>query len=856
MSAFVWTGATSKTTTVLTNWTQDGGAASRLPEAGDTVLIDAVNFTGTNYPDGGTGYNTIAGTVTITNSSETAQKCAQRLTLTGSCSVNDAYKFAFPSETAVAIINACRFQGPLSITAAYLTGGYFSNTLTTTGTVVLGTVAQTAPTIPAEANVRSDAGAYGYNDSLAGSLDMSLYTLISGVVSTAYVIAGHDNYTGGSAGQYVDPANSDVWHDVAVGVSPRAGTKQASSIANLTASNLASGVTVGDVGPGEFTNTADYTLITSVVDAAYVLVNHDNYTGGDAGTLEAKVVVIDPAGNGDYETIEGALIGEAATTADLTFVCRRGNLNLGTGGDPDIADLICNSLTIRPAIGAMHSFDIDQPLANCAYITKRLRYEPVAGCVKDITITGIRTTTGYKLFDGYGGIDGDTYTIRLGQCLVNVIDNGGEDCVYFETFAGTWNVDCIDLALFLSMSNIMYAGGGYIAVYANDTVVMNFQIFNCLGNATITTAGAIVDPLGLNTAGSAVITADVHNTAIFSDADCFLTNGSNITLTGSHNLSKDTTAATKFGNDPNAKTSITAASVLRSPLTSADRLEGNEITIGTGTTISGVPLELIVPQSPHDIGVTPQLNAITDRTNVVDGVDRGDGIGGTYPTTASTLALVVFPELDEVDGGVPFGPVTGLEYEGTGMNLTTLQGELDTRAYATEAKQDTAKTVLDTIAIDVAGLDGEAMRGTDNANTVAPDNQGIADAKTAAEAVQALVEDSGDGDLAAVKTTVDTIAIDVAGLDGEAMRGTNGAYTGTPPTAAQNAEGLLDLAGGVETGVSVRQTLQRIGAVIAGEVSGAGTGTEVFMGLDGTTERVSVTVDSAGNRTAIEHDPS
>ncbi len=33
-------------------------------------------------------------------------------------------------------------------------------------------------------------------------------------------------------------------------------------------------------------------------------------------------------------------------------------------------------------------------------------------------------------------------------------------------------------------------------------------------------------------------------------------------------------------------------------------------------------------------------------------------------------------------------------------------------------------------------------------------------------------------------TVIDTIAVDVAGLDGAAMRGTDGAYTGTPPTAS------------------------------------------------------------------------
>lgn len=43
---------------------------------------------------------------------------------------------------------------------------------------------------------------------------------------------------------------------------------------------------------------------------------------------------------------------------------------------------------------------------------------------------------------------------------------------------------------------------------------------------------------------------------------------------------------------------------------------------------------------------------------------------------------------------------------------------------------------------------------------------------------------SVSADIAAAKTVIDTAAADVANIDGEAMRGTDGAYTGTPPTAA------------------------------------------------------------------------
>jgi hypothetical protein len=55
-------------------------------------------------------------------------------------------------------------------------------------------------------------------------------------------------------------------------------------------------------------------------------------------------------------------------------------------------------------------------------------------------------------------------------------------------------------------------------------------------------------------------------------------------------------------------------------------------------------------------------------------------------------------------------------------------------------------------------------------------------------------------------------------------------------------------------GKSLTQALQIIAAAVAGRVSGAGTGTEVFLGMDdaGTT-RLSVTVDTDGNRSAVTY---
>jgi hypothetical protein len=72
---------------------------------------------------------------------------------------------------------------------------------------------------------------------------------------------------------------------------------------------------------------------------------------------------------------------------------------------------------------------------------------------------------------------------------------------------------------------------------------------------------------------------------------------------------------------------------------------------------------------------------------------------------------------------------------------------------------------------------------------------------------------------------------------------------------AATADALLDRADAVESGKTLREALRIIAAVIAGKVSGAGAGVETFTGLDGSTTRVEVTTDAAGNRTGITYTP-
>lgn len=55
----------------------------------------------------------------------------------------------------------------------------------------------------------------------------------------------------------------------------------------------------------------------------------------------------------------------------------------------------------------------------------------------------------------------------------------------------------------------------------------------------------------------------------------------------------------------------------------------------------------------------------------------------------------------------------------------------------------------------------------------------------------------------------------------------------------------------IESGLTAEEILRIIASALAGKVSGAGTGTETFVGLDGTTNRIVSTVDGSGNRSSV-----
>lgn len=76
-----------------------------------------------------------------------------------------------------------------------------------------------------------------------------------------------------------------------------------------------------------------------------------------------------------------------------------------------------------------------------------------------------------------------------------------------------------------------------------------------------------------------------------------------------------------------------------------------------------------------------------------------------------------------------------------------------------------------------------------------------------------------------------------------------------PTSTYETVDNFLDKANAIETGVTPRGAFRLMLAVLAGKLSGAGTTTEVFRnGVADTKARVTATVDTSGNRTAITTD--
>lgn len=138
----------------------------------------------------------------------------------------------------------------------------------------------------------------------------------------------------------------------------------------------------------------------------------------------------------------------------------------------------------------------------------------------------------------------------------------------------------------------------------------------------------------------------------------------------------------------------------------------------------------------------------------------------------------------------------------------------------------------------------------------------------ASQASVDTIDDFLDTEIAAIKAKTDNLPSDpadqsliiaatdaLATLIGDLPTNAELATALDPlPTAAENAAALMDLANGIETGLTPRQAMRLMVAALAGKLSGAATTTITIRNVGDSKDRITATVDADGNRTAVTTD--
>ena len=117
-------------------------------------------------------------------------------------------------------------------------------------------------------------------------------------------------------------------------------------------------------------------------------------------------------------------------------------------------------------------------------------------------------------------------------------------------------------------------------------------------------------------------------------------------------------------------------------------------------------------------------------------------------------------------------------------------------------------------------------------------------------------------DYSGVPDVVETGVSGLTGAESAQLMGLTNAPSASTVASAVGVELADDfaaipaatLAAAVDGAVTVEESIRLQNAVLLGKVSGAGSGTEVFRDINDTKNRVTATVDSSGNRTAITRD--
>ncbi len=213
----------------------------------------------------------------------------------------------------------------------------------------------------------------------------------------------------------------------------------------------------------------------------------------------------------------------------------------------------------------------------------------------------------------------------------------------------------------------------------------------------------------------------------------------------------------------------------------------------------------------------------------------GDGSNLTALATATGFNTVV-PDVAGTAAGLHTTTDAAIAAVKTDTgNLVTTVGAAGAGLTAINLPNQT----MDIVGSITGNLSGTVGSVTGAVGSVTADVTTDAASRTASKAdVSALALEATVG---TVKTDTAAILVDT-GTAGVVVA--SGSKTGYALSATGADLVLVD-------GKTLPAALRIIAAGVIGKVSGAGTGTEVFVGLDAATTRATVTVDASGNRTAV-----
>lgn len=201
--------------------------------------------------------------------------------------------------------------------------------------------------------------------------------------------------------------------------------------------------------------------------------------------------------------------------------------------------------------------------------------------------------------------------------------------------------------------------------------------------------------------------------------------------------------------------------------------------------------------------------------------------GGTLGASTATLALSLVRATSQVanQSAVIFtgqGTGTGIQLNGglTGIGLDLNGGGTSGAGLTIDS------TTGDAVVIGSAGGNGDAIQLNPNGTGL-----GI------------------NGTLGTVNNLTNLPAITTNWLTATGL-----ATDAADEIAAAAALKLLDTANDIETNITVRNALRACIALLTGQVTGAGSGTEIFKNPGATKNRATITVDANGNRSAITFD--